>query len=82
MQVETGQTPEERAVVIKVTTHHGIGHQNNSLLCWILSNPPEIMHLNEASVRYIVDIISKREVLYNNCWMYEITKYSYKEVGF
>ena len=81
--VETGQTPEERVAVIKVTTHQSISCQDNSLISQILSNPPEITNLNEACLTNIADMISKGEisikpdtkVLYNNCWMYEITKY-------
>ena len=87
--VETGQTPEERVVVIKATTHQGISCQDSSLISQILFNPPEITHLKEACLKYIVDMISKREisikpstkVLYNNCWMHEITKSPKREVG-
>ena len=40
------ETPKERIAVIKATTHHSIGRQDSSLICQILSNLPEIMHLN------------------------------------
>ena len=83
--VEAGQTPEERVAVINVTTCQGIGYQDY-LICHILSNQPEIMHLN-ASLTNIVDMsISKREVsikpetkvLYN-CWVHKITEYPERE---
>ena len=40
VNVEIGQTPEERVAVIKATTHQGIKCQHSSLICQILSNPP------------------------------------------
>ena len=40
---ENGQNPEERVAVIKLTTHQGIGCKDSSLICQILSNPPEII---------------------------------------
>ena len=87
MHVETGHTPEERVAVIKASTHHGISHQDSSLISQV-SNPPEIMNLNKACLTNIVDMMSKGEisikpdtkVLYNNCWMHEITKYSNWEI--
>ena len=87
--VETGQTPEERVAVIKVTTNQDISCQSSSLISQILSNLPEITYLNEACLTYIADMISKGEisiipdtkVLYNNCWMHEITKYPNSEIG-
>ena len=87
--VETGQTPEERVAVIKVTTYQGIGCQDSSLICQILVNQPKIMHLNEACLTNIADMISEREicikldtkVLYNNCWMHEPTRCPDREVG-
>ena len=87
--VETRQTSEERVAVIKATTQPGISRQDSSLLSQILSNPPEITNLNEACLTNIVDMISKGEisikpdtmVLYDNCWMHEITKYSNWQIG-
>ena len=61
--VETGQTPEERFAVIKVTTHQGIScRQDSSLISQILSNLPEVSHLNKACLTNIVDMISKEEI--------------------
>ena len=85
--IETGQTPADRVAVIKTTTHQGISHQDGSLICQILSNPPEITHLIEACPTNIANMICKREisikpdtkVLDNNCWMHEITKHLIKE---
>ena len=34
--VKTGQTPEERVAVIKVSTHQGISHQDSSLISQVL----------------------------------------------
>ena len=48
LHVETVQTPEERVAVIKAITHQGISQQHNSLICQILSNPPDIRHLKEV----------------------------------
>ena len=81
--VETGQTPEERVAVIKATTDKGISCQDSSLICQILSNLHEIMHLNEAYLTHITDIISKGQfsikpntkIFYKNYWMYKIAKY-------
>ena len=79
---ETGQTLEERVAVIKATGHQGIGCQDSSLISQVLSNPPEITNMNETCLTNFADMISKGEisikpdtkVLYNNCWMHEITK--------
>ena len=60
--VETGHTPEERVAVIRATAHQSMDHQDNSLICQILSNPPEITHLNETWLANIADIISKGEI--------------------
>ena len=65
--LETGQTPEERVAVIQVTTHQGISHQDSSLISQVLSNPPEIMNLNEACLADIVDMIIKGEPLLAVC---------------
>ena len=76
------QTPEEGVAVIKVTsTHQGISRQDSRLISQVLSNLPEITNLNEASL--IADMISKAntKVLYNNCWMHEITRYPNWEIG-
>ena len=89
MHVETGQTPEERVAVIKTTGHQGIDCQDSSFISQVLSNPLEITNLNEACLTNIADMISKGEisikpdtkVLYNNCWMHEITKYPNWEIG-
>ena len=87
--VETGQTPEERVAAIKATAHRGISLQDSNLICQVLSNLPEITKLNEACLTNIADMISSGEikikpdttVLYNNCWMHEITKYPNWEIG-
>ena len=60
--VETGQIPEQRVAVIKATTHQGISRQDSSLISQILSNRPEVMHLNEACLTNMVDMISKGEI--------------------
>ena len=86
---ETGQTPEERVAVIKVTTHQCISHQDSSLISQVLSNPPKITNLNKACLTNIADMVSKGEirikpdtkVLHNNCWMHEIAKYPIWEIG-
>ena len=73
LQVENGQTPEEW--VAKVTTHQGISLQDSSIICQILSNPPEITHLNEGCLTDTANMISKgkisikpdTKVLYNSC---------------
>ena len=57
--VETGKTPEEKVAVIKVTTHQGINRQDSSLICQILIDLPEIMHLNEGCLTNIADMIRK-----------------------
>ena len=64
--VETGQTPEERAAVMKVTTHQGINCQDGNLISQILSSPPDIMHLNETSLINMADMISKGEISINS----------------
>ena len=87
--VETGHTPEEIVAVIKGTTHQGINHQDRNFISQVLFYQPEIMHLNEACLTNIVYMISKVEisikrdtkVLYNNCWMHEITKYPNWEIA-
>ena len=68
---------------MKATRDQGIGYQDSSLISQMLSNPPVITNLNEACLINIADMISKgkinikpdTKVLYNNCWMHEITKY-------
>ena len=74
---------------VKVSNHQGIGSQDSSLISLVLSNLPGIMHLNEACLTNIAYMISKgkisvkpdTKVLYDNCWMHEITKYPYWEIG-
>ena len=82
VHVETGQIPEERVAVIKASTHQGISCQDISLISQLLSNPPEIRNLNETCLANIADMAQQRKnsikpdtnVLYNNCWLQEITK--------
>ena len=62
VNVETGQTPEERVAVINATACQGIIHQYNSLISQVLCNPPEITNLNEACVINIAAMISKGEI--------------------
>ena len=50
--VETRQTPAERVAVIKGTTHQGISQQDSSLICQILSNPPEITFVEGHMYKY------------------------------
>ena len=87
--VETGQTPEGRVAVIKVTTHQGIGFQDTSLVCQILSSRPGIMHLREACLTRFAEMISERKLASNKTlkfftttvWMHQITKYPDREEG-
>ena len=53
--------------IIKVTTDTKAvhGHQDSSLICQTLSDPPYITHLDEASLTNIVDMISEREISIN-----------------
>ena len=60
--VESGHTPEERDAVIKATTHQGISRQDSSLISQMLSNPPQITHLNKACLTKNVDMNSKGEI--------------------
>ena len=62
VHVETRQTSEKRDAVVQTTTHQDICHQDSSLIRQIQSGPPEIMHLNEASLTNIVDMISKGKI--------------------
>ena len=62
MHVETGQTSEKRIVVVQMTAHQGICQQDSSLIHQVLSDPPEITHLNEAGLTNIVDIITKGKI--------------------
>ena len=48
--------------VIKATTHQGISRQDSSLISQVMSNLPEITHLNEACLTNITDMISKGEI--------------------
>ena len=50
MHVQTSKTPEENVAVIKATTHQGISHQDSSLISQILSNQPELTHLNVVAL--------------------------------
>ena len=59
VHVETGQIPEERVAVIKVITNQGISRQDSRFICQILSNLPEITHLNETCLTNTSDMISK-----------------------
>ena len=54
MHVETGQTSEKRVAVLQTTAHQGICCQDSSLASQVLSNPPGITHLDEASVANIL----------------------------
>ena len=58
--VETGQTSEKRVAVVKTTAHQSIYHQDSSLICQVLSDPPEIMHLHEAGLSNIADLITEK----------------------
>ena len=62
LHVETGQIPEERVSVIKVTTQQGISHQDSSPISQILSNQPEITNLNQACLSNTADMISKGDI--------------------
>ena len=81
VHVETGQTLKRESCSNQALSV--------SLISLVLSNPPEIMHLNEAYLTNIVDMISKGEIsikpdtmfLYNKCWMHEFTKYPNWEIG-
>ena len=55
---ETEQTPEEIVAVIQGISNQGISHQDSRLICQVLSNPPEITHLNEAYLTYLNSVLS------------------------
>ena len=61
VHVQTGQTSEKRCAVVQMS-HQGICHQEGSLIYQILSDPPEIMHLNEASITNIAEMISIQKI--------------------
>ena len=51
--VKTGQISEERIAIVKMTIHHRIRCQDNSLICWILSKLPEIKHFNRQILQIL-----------------------------
>ena len=55
--VETGQTSEKTLAVVQKTAHQSICCQDSSLICQVLSDPPEITHSNEAGLQNIADMI-------------------------
>ena len=62
VHVETGQTSEKRVAVVQMTAHQGMCPQDSSFIRQVHSDPPEITHLNEASLTNIADIISKGKI--------------------
>ena len=73
VHVQTSQTSEERITIVKVNTCQRICYKDRSLISQILSNLPEIMQLNETSLKIIVDIISDKNI--------RIKQYPHREVG-